>query len=480
MQKTLELLEKTLLKRQHRFTDYEASSVTGLAIDQVKDGIEQLIKKYVCRIQVTENGDLIYDFGSSPRQWDEKPFTETLQKAAEYLWKAFTLLFKAWLTVTLVIYFVIFLILMILLVVAASSGKRGQNRGTRGGLSFNGLQLLHILMSIFRWRTITGGTRNRHDDRGYPYREYEPQPGTLNKKKKNFIAAVYDFVFGPPRVDISQLANAKEVAAFLGQNNGILVTADLEALAGLDRKQAEQSFTDYLNRYDGEVLVSDNGAVYGKFKRILRGVAPAEGKIVNYWDEYEPEYQVTGNSAGRNFLIVAMNAFNLLISYLVTQGAFTELVQLNINGPGGELLQAVASHPLLFGGVPLVFSLLFIIIPLTRWVRILRLRQHRQKNNIRKRLYKAIFASYSQPQTADSICKKVNRCGKEETLPMETITGMLKELVLDLDGETDVSEDADIQYHFPRIRLELEEAPRLRADHASDRDLGEVIFDTNQ
>jgi hypothetical protein len=266
----------------------------------------------------------------------------------------------------------------------------------------------------------------------------------------------------------------------LSRSKGILVSADLEALAGINSDQADHDFTEYLTRYDGEVLVSENGAVYGKFERILKGVEQDEGKIVYYWDEYEPEHRTTGNSAGRNFFLVVMNAFNLLMSFFVTQGALSELGQLEVGGGAGELILAVANHPVLFGGIPFVFSLLFFIIPGIRWLKIRRLREQRHKNNIRKRLYKVIFDNSPVPQTVESINSKVNGPGEEEILTSETISDIMQELVLDLDGETDVSEEGKIQYQFSRIRLEQEEASRLRTHGRIDRDLGDVVFDTDQ
>jgi hypothetical protein len=480
MEQTFDLVENLLLKRQHRFTDYEASRLTGVAIEHVKDALEELMQKYICRLQVTENGELIYDFGARPRRRGEKTAAEILAVVTDRLWKVFTVLFKIWLTVTLVVYFVIFVILIILLLAASSSRGRGKGGAPNLGRSINGARLAHVLFSIFRWRTITGDMRYRRDNLGYSYREYQPRPGVLREEKKNLVASVYDFVFGPPRVEISPLQNAREVAAFLSRSKGILVSADLEALAGINSDQADHDFTEYLTRYDGEVLVSENGAVYGKFERILKGVEQDEGKIVYYWDEYEPEHRTTGNSAGRNFFLVVMNAFNLLMSFFVTQGALSELGQLEVGGGAGELILAVANHPVLFGGIPFVFSLLFFIIPGIRWLKIRRLREQRHKNNIRKRLYKVIFDNSPVPQTVESINSKVNGPGEEEILTSETISDIMQELVLDLDGETDVSEEGKIQYQFSRIRLEQEEASRLRTHGRIDRDLGDVVFDTDQ
>ncbi|MCA9733092.1 MAG: hypothetical protein H6696_02960 [Deferribacteres bacterium] len=482
MEQSFALVENLLLKKQQRFTDFEASRITGVAIDQVKDALEKLLEKYVCRMQVTENGDLIYDFGPKPRRRGEKTAAEILQAIGDWLWKVFTVLFKIWLTVTLLVYFVIFVILIILLIVASSSQRDSKSRGS-SSIRFSGgggIPIFDILWSIFRWRTITGGIVRRNDRRGYHYNAYEPHQAVLKKDKKNLVASVHDFVFGPPRVDIDPLQNEREVAAFLETNKGILVSADLEALAGLNCAQAEYALTDYLIRFEGDVDVSENGAVYGKFERILRGVEDTDGEIIYYWNEYEPEYHTTGNTPQRNFFIALMNGVNLLVSYSVMRGNFDMLSDADFNGLAGAFVQIILDHQLLFGGIPFVFSILFFLVPLVRWLKIRRLRQQRHKNNIRKRLYKVIFSNAGTPQSAENIVAKVNHSGVEETLADKTISTFMDELVLDLNGETVISEDAKIQYHFPRISLEQKEAVALRSRSKMNRDLGDVVFDTDK
>jgi hypothetical protein len=303
----------------------------------------------------------------------------------------------------------------------------------------------------------------------------------LNTNKKSFIAAVYDFVFGPPRVTLDALANEKEVAAYLQQNRGIVVTSELIALAGWDFPQAEAFLTDCVIRFGGEARVSDNAVLYGEFDTITRGVGQVErGQVVHYWDEYEPEYELTGNSATHNLYIVLMNSVNLVVSCLVLGGVLSNLEAL---GPGSSLHAFLLSYEgtirLFLGWLPLIFSGLFFLIPLGRFIKIQALQRRRQWQNVRKRLYKAIFQRQGAPQTVRQIVDAVNTDAAEERLTAPVVEDRMKVLALDLAGDMSVTEAAEVQFTFPRITRELHEVPQLRRQRRADAPLGEIIAESD-
>lgn len=469
MQNTFAVLEQQLKKGQRRFTLNEAAATTGLSIDDSRDALAEIIKKYDCRLQVTENGDLIYDFGDRLHRRGEKTFAEMVQAAADWLWKAFKVLYKIWITVTLVVYFVIFVIILIAIIVGSSSRKNDRSRAAGSFLDFYLIQ--RVFFSLFNWRTSTGAMRYRTDNLGYRYRQYEPKPSILKQGKKSFIASVYDFVFGPPRAEVDPLNNQKEVAAYLQQQKGVLVTAELNALAGWTFPQAETFLTDCLVRYEGEVKVSENGVMYAEFDQILRGLGEIEGgKIIHYWDEFEPEYEMTGNTSARNFAIAGMNVFNLLFAFFIASGAL-QLPE--------QWLLSDSFVQIALGWIPLIFSSLFFLIPIMRWLQIQKLRKQRQINNIRKRVFKTIYNFNGQSKSLESYLENLNKNAQEELLSQEKIEPMLKDLALDLPGDTTVSEDGKILYAFPRITYEMEEITHLRAGKKLEKDLGRVVVDSD-
>jgi hypothetical protein len=482
LEEAIARIETQLRQQQTHFTLTEAAAMTGLAIDDAREALDALLTRYVCRLQVSEYGDLIYNFGETLRRRDAKTFAERMQEVGAWLWKIFTVIYKVWITVTLVVYFVIFLVLLILVVIAASM-RQSSDDNRRRNASINLAPLWQMFYAIFRWRTITGAIDYAQDRQGYRYRHYQPEPSVLNTQKKSFIAAVYDFVFGPPRVALDPLQNEKEVAAFLHRNKGILVASELSALAGWTFAQAETFLTDCVLRYQGDTRVSENAVLYGQFDMITRGVGEVEeGEIVYYWDEYEPEYELTGNSAMHNLIIVGMNSFNVLLSLLVLSGSFNALLQEAFTQQFATTTASVASGPfvtLVLGWIPLVFSVLFFLIPLVRAVRIQALRRQRHAENIRKRLFHALFARQGEPQTVAEVVAAVDAATQEEALAPPVVEEAMQALVLDMPGDMLVSESAEVQFAFPRITRELHEVKQLRRQRRVDDTLGEIIVESD-
>ncbi len=455
--------------------------MTGLSIDDTRHAMEALLTKYVCRLQVSEYGDLIYHFGDVLQRRGKKTAAERRQELLAWLWRIFTVIYKAWIAATLVVYFVVFLVIVIAAVVAAMSQQSSDDRRRRGGSTIHLGSIFDLFFSIFHWRTVTRAVGYHQDQQGYRYRHFEPRQAVLDARKKNFMAGVYDFVFGPLRVELDPLGDEKEVASYLRQNNGIVVTAELSALAGWTTPQAETFLTDCILRYRGDSKISEDPVLYGQFDELMRGVGAADaGAITYYWDEYEPEYELNGNSSTQNTIICVMNGFNLLIAFLLATSDLTVFVSLGAPQNIFSWLAANASWvQVVLGWVPLVFSILFFVIPLIRWYQLRTLQLRRHEQNIRKRIFKAIFAKQGQSQTVDEIMATVNRSPKVEALSPPVVEAMLKELTLDMSGDVTVSDAADIKYTFPRLTAELTAVRRLRQNRRGDDALGTIIMESD-
>ncbi len=472
-------LEQRLKQSDRVFTLGDAAALTGYSLDQAKQVLDSLMNKYDCRLQVTENGDLIYDFGKKLHPRGERTWAEWWYQTKQRLWKIFVVIFKAWITVTLVVYFVIFLVILIALVIAMMSGNDDDNSSSSSDASGLFLFIGDMFRSIFIWNTITGNTYYDRDHRGYNYRRYESRPsvfGRLNKKKKqgkNFVASVYDFVFGPPRVDTNPLANQQEVASYLRKNKGIVVIPEIIALAGWTAEQAEEFFTEVLIRYQGDSKLSENSILYGDFFELARTQTDeADAPIEWYWDEYEPEYKLTGNSTARNAGVIGMNLFNLIFASVISFGYFQNPYAF---GDNTSLIF------ILLGIIPLVFSFLFFLVPILRSFRIRPLEQQRHLENIRKRLMRVVYKSPEVAIAQDRLLETVNAQNEaEEKLSQADIDEMMHRLILDFYGEIDPQADGQVIYRFIHLREQLNEVERLREQRASGKDLGNIIFDTKE
>lgn len=79
----------------------------------------------------------------------------------------------------------------------------------------------------------------------------------------------------------------------------------------------------------------------------------------------------------------------------------------------------------------------------------------------------------------DTVVATVNRSPEVETLSSPTVEAMLKELVLDMPGDTNVSETAAVTYAFPRLTTELTAVERLRENRRDDDSLGTIIMESD-
>jgi len=472
-------LEKQLLtsSKTLTLTVGDVSTLTGLNTDDAKHALDVLMAKYICRLKVTEAGDLIYDFGSSMLRRGEKTAKEYLEDLKNILWQIFQIFFKAWIAVTLVFYFIIFLVVIIGLIIAALAGDSDADFDI--GDIFAGFfhALAEVFRGIFIWNTFSTNTYYETDKQGYQYKHYESRKSSFGKfgkaakeiteEKKSFVASVYDFVFGPPRVETTTLDNLKELAAYSRRQNGIVVTPEVIGLAGYKADDADKFMAEAISRFNGKADVTENGVLYADFDELSRSAnKQVEDKVVWFWDEYEPEYEITGNTSGRNTGIISINVFNMIVSSIV------------ISMAGGEMM--LPDWLIIgFGWVPLSFSALFFSVPALRSLSIFPKRKKRQFANIRKRLMKVIYQDRDKVVSLEALMQAVNAQSKgEQNLSKEEIERVMNNLIFDFQGEMLVKDDGQIVYTFEKFKTELDEAYRLRQEKGFGNAPAAIVFDS--
>ncbi len=434
-------VEPYLLKSKGQMTASDAAALSGLSIEQAKQALGGLASKYHCKLKITENGDLIYDFSPirlrSARTWGE--FFEVVQNQ---LWKAFKAFYKAWIAITLIVYFGIFLFIAIAGLIAISSDKdKGRRAGGAGGFD----AIFSLFRTLFIWNEINA-TRTLTDPYGHAYR-------VPDRPKKNFINSVYDFVFGPPRVQPAFLHQEQEFAAFLKENKGIATISDIVAISGMSREKASDFFTYSLSRFEAEAKINEEDAVlYGNYINLLRGFNDVESqtKVVYYWDEFEAPHELTGNSQMRNLGIAGMNTFNLSFG-LVFMGMKEDF-----------------EFAIALGVVPVVFSSLFFLIPLFRYFQIHALRERQKRANIRRALMKAIFAHSSQKLTAESFVALAYHQN-----PPQQALAVFGELATELEAQSEPTERGMV-YYFEVLEREMDFSRKFKSRYRPDTSLGKI------
>lgn len=488
-EQTVELLETYLHKNSRQFTVSDAASVTGLPVLETEYGIKTLMQRYDCKLQVTDQGDLIYDFGKRLHRRYAKSIGERLRALGRSIWRGFVVVYKVGMSVLLTVYFIVFLVIIIGVMLAALGGGKDNKAGDAVGSVI--YALLRGFLAIFEWSTIFGGsTYVAHNREGYPYRHYHEKPSAVEQAKrrkltpyeqeaefsnpqkgnsKGFAASTYDFVFGPPRVQISPLANRQEVASFLRQHKGVVSTAEIQALAGWTRDEAENFMTECLGYFDGRAVLSLNNTLYGDFSELVRSKdRSGEVPYVFYWDEYEPDYDLTGNSTGRNVGLIFMNIFNLVMSFVALGFVLFEWE-----------MPTYSLAAILLGWFPLVYSVLFFLIPAVRAIFLPAQRRRQRMVNIRKRLYKAVFQSHTPRISLKRLTEIANeKRATEAVLDADTVHRVMMDCIHDLRGDSYLDPQTnEIMYNFEELDRELTDIEQVRKEKREDKDLGDIIME---
>lgn len=482
LSKDAEAIEKVIKKKAGAFTLGDIMSSTGLADLESEYGLSELMAKYHSRLHVTENGDLIYDFGSKLLRRDAKSWAERRKAWTDLLWRGFKLFYKSLTAIILVVYFIVFIVILIAMVVALIAGSKGNSR-SKGGNPFG--IIARMFSSIFRFRTHHRTRYRPWDPWGYPYQHYEPRrthmpiPDYVTKKgenpkherqeEKSFIASVYDYVFGPPRIELHPLSNQMEVASYLRQTKGLISTSEVQALAGWTREQASDFMVECLTSFKGKPQISDNGSLYGEFDQLIRTekndaeVAPIEF----FWDEYEPEYELTGNKKSRDAVITGMNIFNMGFSGFILSGGLGAV----LGSATGAGMGALA----FLGAFPLLYSITFFAIPFFRSFYIKKKQREQHIQNIRKRLMKVIFTKHKEQISLAELTKVANDWRTtEEILDQKTVQDTLDDFLIDIEGSP-TSVAGDVVYDFHRLNQELTDMEVTRNSKILDSNLGDRL-----
>ncbi|MDR2521356.1 MAG: hypothetical protein LBC72_02205, partial [Spirochaetaceae bacterium] len=159
-EKSYQQLKAAIKKSRGGCTVADLVGRTALPVEKVKELLPVAASEFSARIRVTESGEILYNF---PRSLKSKytGFGVTLRRvlgAVGYgVQKAAEFLFKAWIMVMLVGYFVLFMGLALaamLLSVAASASNNNERRDSGGGLYlFSGI--LNMIIRIWFYSELT-------------------------------------------------------------------------------------------------------------------------------------------------------------------------------------------------------------------------------------------------------------------------------------------------------------------------------------
>jgi hypothetical protein len=485
--------------RRNEATVADVIASTGLPKVQVDEQLPAIADEFGARLKVTQSGEMLYSFpeGFKSRY---RGFVPGLKR----FWKRFktvgikvgTAVFKVWIVVMLIGYFVLFLaIALIALLVSMAASVAGNSSDSRSSRDDGGGimgfmiagRLFQFFMEIWFYSAIFDELDGTADARRYAKRQ---------KKRRPIHQAIFSFVFGDgdPNADRDALER-RVVIEFLRSHKGIITTDEFMAITGRSDSEAEKELLRYMVEFEGEPRVSDEGTIYYAFDAVMRGKYRVERPFdtVRTSDPgvdlpYKKERRFSINPTKSNVWYGIFNGVNILFGSYFLYNALTVgssvLAGSTAHVTGSTYLYAIAyvlfgqSLPLVtivLGVVPVVFAILFYLIPALRYSA---LKTENEKNgieNLRRDVNRYVLAN---PQAVVPAAVPVSRAGVVPRDPEKAREALVAALA--------AARGADIAQSGGATAYAFTETARSRADIAKVRagidtarfDVGGTVFDS--
>ena len=492
-----------LKRRRGESTVADMIAGTGLPKYQVEQAAKMVLDEYAGRLKVTESGELLYYFPSGMRSTVRGP-GPLLRK----LWRSFlrgtarvlTLLFKIWIVAMLIGYFVAFVGIAVVAVVASVAasaagggrdGRDSRSRGSGDGMGgFLAIQVIDLILRMWFWSAILKDPRSR-----------KPREG------RAFYKSVFGFVFGDDDPNRGwEEEERKRVIAYITSTRGVITLEELVALTGRETAEANTLMNRLLLEYEGEPGVTDDGTLIYSFPALMRTSKGQGAKAVQLGDGISRvPVPFSANKRRTNGWIVFFNAFNLLfgtyfLTISLTRG--NEIVQAvaraaeRMAARGGHGLAVVnpvlystavniagfvTSNPVPFlliglGVIPVVFSILFFLVPLLRKIRLERQNEKIRVEALRRRVMARILESPSSVNARDLRPSGTTLDPKNF---MQACRRLIEHVAAQLKAEPVARDGGSFSYRFTELERELADlaAYRKKVDLGK-YDVGKTVFDS--
>ncbi|TPV95736.1 MAG: hypothetical protein B7733_08460 [Myxococcales bacterium FL481] len=464
-------LERALRGFRGDLTVADAAARSGLSLRDAERGLQGLVARYRGHLAATTSGELLFRFPRGlVRPREHRVWMRALTKTANAVMGVGRFLVRAWVSVVAISYAVLFAVILI----ALAARSEGDGIGTALAVLFRivaeALFWTFHPFSPFRLGEAPRLSRRR---RLGPAREDVP-----------FYEKVNRFVFGPPRRPPDPLEQRRGLIAEIRHQHGRVGIGDVMRVTGLPRGEADALMSKLMIDLDGEVSVTDDGAIVYTFRDLRRTAAlapaPSTPRPVPYYQHQAALAPVTGNPTGSNVLFAALNGFNLVASATALANGLT-LERLNwlLTNIAADTLATAGAGPeglaVLFGVIPLVFSLALFVLPLARVLRRPAQRARIAAENGRRRLAALVLAEAETSYPADKIEEAFAAGAGRQATQRE-----LLDAVWSLGGQYDLNPDGEPVYRFEPLATEQRALVGLREEaRATERSAGEIVFSSD-
>jgi len=469
----------TALKRRRKgAVAADICAATALPLSTVNELLPKAADEYSGHLRVTDSGEILYYFpnGFTSRY---RGLSATLKKAAKKIFSVFktasALIFKIWIVVMLVGYFFLFIALALATVFLSFAGKSG-GKGKGGGT---------VSISFFRliWRIwfYSELTRSRNS--------YGRVRASKNGETRPLHKAVFSFVFGEEDPNKNwEDQEYKAIISYIQANRGVISLAEYMAFTGKKSTEAETDIISFCSKFEGSPEATGEGTIVYRFDKLL--LSSDTEKIGELIPPIERLKSFSDNKKSMNIWFGVINAVNIIFSsyflyHSINTGLILNMGQFNLASKLYAYTHMIFSQFLIephniikivLGLIPLVFSLLFWIIPTIRYFI-----EKKENNEIKLKNFKRFSFSkiFSSPNNIDP--NKFNPIATE--CRPDDLSSAADRVIKDMGAisnpQIEIKEGKTI-YTFNELEREKEalEKYRLSVD-VSRQKLGETVFDTN-
>lgn len=449
------------VRQQPRLSVQDLAAQTGLALADAENVIERLLEKYHCRLQVTAEGHIIYDFENfklrNIQEWKKK-----LQHWFETFWVYGQYGLRVWIGLFTISYFLVSAI-GLTMITGQSLGlenlffedkKEKKLKSKSKKANFENI-FVSFWKSVTQWKKVGENIVEQKETEG----------------KKNWVEAVYQFVFGKNKPK-NPLSEAQKTAQWISQQNGILTVEDVQLLTGTDRNEAERLFSEVLVRFEGKPEVNEEGLLYGHFETLLRQTQSTNEKIGFFYEKEEPLAVITGNTEKQNQHIVGLGAITLISSVIFSFDVYENFF----------LLRWIPNIWLnvFLGWIPLAYMIPFFSLPFVRifqqefWIN-----PKIKQQNLERKVFKAIVENEWESMSLKTLIGKIFKNNRASQA--KKVAEILKKWQLDFGFEIVAEEKkGEIVYSFAGFKTQLDKIQAFRNQFDQQNFQTDIVFDTNE
>jgi hypothetical protein len=477
-------------RRQRRgSTTADIVARTALPLQTVRELIPLAADEYSARLEVTESGEILYSFPRgfiSKRRGFRAHFSRFMEKFGEGLRITAQALFKVWIMVMLMGYFLLFMAIalgsLVLSVAASSSNSNNRSRGRGDGMGgmFLASGVFDMIIRLWFYSELTKSMTR-------------PWNGAPDKRPRGrpLYKAIFAFVFGEGDPNADWDSREKQaVIAYLQANSGVISLPEFMVLTGKERAEAEERVVAYCAEFGGIPEATDEGTVVYRFDELLLRADKRDRSFPAFSAPLKRLQSFSANAKSMNTWFGVINAVNLLFGgyFLInalSAGAILTQAHLDAASFLYGFVYVVSSQfiasplvPILvgLGIVPLVFSFLFWLIPALRYAGMKKTNEAIKMENLRKDGYGRVWNNPLSVQSSDinpavEECRPKNIAAAREKVIQEIGAYTVPDVEIGARGET--------VYSFKELEREKTALQTYRAlVKPGAHDLGKTVFDS--